>query len=123
MDKMPCLGAYAPSGTRTTNLLVTRQEYEPLDHSAPTSWLRADKTLSTSATINVITIFSIGSHTDVAIPKADGLFNRDREYHAHASTGHARGTRERTSGLCHAVTRCVPRGASDVDRVAIITLL
>ena len=32
VSKMPCLGAYAPGGTRTTNPLITSQECEPLHH-------------------------------------------------------------------------------------------
>ena len=35
VDKMPCLGAYTPSGIRTCNPLITSQEREPLHHSAP----------------------------------------------------------------------------------------
>ena len=34
---MPCPGAYAPGGTRTTSPLITSQEYEPLHHSTLTS--------------------------------------------------------------------------------------
>ena len=30
MSEMPCVGACAPSGTRTTNRLITGQECEPL---------------------------------------------------------------------------------------------
>ena len=36
VDKMPCLGAYAPSGIRTNEPLITSREHEPLNHSAPT---------------------------------------------------------------------------------------
>ena len=36
VDKMPCLGAYAPSGIRTHELLITSREHEPLHHIAPT---------------------------------------------------------------------------------------
>ena len=34
-DKMPCLGAYAPSGIRTDDPLITCREHETLNHSAP----------------------------------------------------------------------------------------
>ena len=33
---MPCLRAYAPSGIRTHDPLITSREHEPLHHSAPT---------------------------------------------------------------------------------------
>ena len=32
---MPCLRAYAPSGIRTHDPLITSREHEPLHHSAP----------------------------------------------------------------------------------------
>ena len=39
-DKMPCLhvhvGAYAPSGIRTHDPLITSQEHEPIHHTAST---------------------------------------------------------------------------------------
>ena len=35
VDKMPCLRAYAPSGIRTHDPLITSREHEPLHHSAP----------------------------------------------------------------------------------------
>ena len=34
VDKMPCLGAYAPSGIRTHDPLITSREHEPLNHIA-----------------------------------------------------------------------------------------
>ena len=37
VDKMPCLRAYAPSGIRTHDPLITSREHEPLHHSAPTN--------------------------------------------------------------------------------------
>ena len=45
MDKMPCLGAYAPSGIRNHDPLITSREYVPLNHSAPTV-LHVDLSLS-----------------------------------------------------------------------------
>ena len=36
VDKMPCLRAYAPSGIRTHDPLITSREHEPLHHSSPT---------------------------------------------------------------------------------------
>ena len=36
VDRMPCLGAYAPSGIQTHDSLITSQEHDPLLHSAPT---------------------------------------------------------------------------------------
>ena len=36
VDKMPCLGAHALSGTRTRDPLITSREHEPIHHSAPT---------------------------------------------------------------------------------------
>ena len=35
VDKMPCLRAYAPSGIRTHDPLITSREHEPLHYSAP----------------------------------------------------------------------------------------
>ena len=37
MDKMLCLRAYAPSGIRTHDPLITSREHEPLHYSAPIS--------------------------------------------------------------------------------------
>ena len=36
VGKMPCLRAYALSGIRTHNSLITSQEQDPLHHSAST---------------------------------------------------------------------------------------
>ena len=36
MSKMPCLGAYSPGGTRTTNSLITSQDRESLHHGTLT---------------------------------------------------------------------------------------
>ena len=36
VDKMPCLRAYAQSGIRTHDPLITSREHKPLHHSAPT---------------------------------------------------------------------------------------
>ena len=56
---MPCLGAYVPGGTRTTNPLITSQECEPLHHGTLTDaflvsleWL-----LYTGLTVLYIMIF------------------------------------------------------------------
>ena len=35
VDKLPCLGAYTPSGIRTHNPLIMSQEHKPIHHSAP----------------------------------------------------------------------------------------
>ena len=36
VDKMPCLGAQALSGTRTRDPLITSREHEPIHYSAST---------------------------------------------------------------------------------------
>ena len=36
VDKMPCLGAQALSGTRTRDPLITSREHEPIHYSATT---------------------------------------------------------------------------------------
>ena len=36
VDKMPCLGAHALSGTRTRDPLITSREHEPIHYSAST---------------------------------------------------------------------------------------
>ena len=36
VDKMPCLGAHALSGTRTRDPLITIREHEPIHYSAST---------------------------------------------------------------------------------------
>ena len=36
VDKMPCLGAYALSATRTRDPLITSREHEPIYYSAST---------------------------------------------------------------------------------------
>ena len=37
VDKMPCLGAHALSGTRTRDPLITSREHEPIHYSASTT--------------------------------------------------------------------------------------
>ena len=51
VDKMPCLGAYAPSGIQTHDPLITSQEHEPLHHSAPQILIQLPEDYSDQVTI------------------------------------------------------------------------